>query len=251
MLGILKADPFSLCSMTEKYRDQIKSNLEQIHARINQAARRSGRNPEAIKLIAVTKTVEAERIRFALECGVRWLGENRVQEALEKKSQLAGFQFEYHLIGTLQKNKVNKAVSGFDWIQSVDSLELARKISDAGEAAGKVIPILLQVNLGHELTKSGVSEEEIFHLAEQASQCPGVSIRGFMTIPPFLEDPEEVRLFFRQLRNMADELKRKNLRSLPLEELSMGMSHDFEVAIEEGATMVRIGTAIFGERQYP
>jgi pyridoxal phosphate enzyme (YggS family) len=237
--------------MTEDYRDRIKNNLEQIYARIDQAARRSGRNPEAIKLIAVSKTIEAERIKFALECGVRWLGENRVQEALEKKPHLGGFEFEYHLIGTLQKNKVNKAVSGFDWIQSVDSLDLARKISAAGEAAGKIVPVLLQVNLGHELDKSGVSEEEVFLLADQVSQYPGLSIRGFMTIPPFLEDPEEVRPFFRQLRNMADDFKRKNLPNLRVEELSMGMSHDFEVAIEEGASMVRIGTAIFGERQYP
>jgi PLP dependent protein len=236
--------------MTENIRDQIKNNLDQIQARIDQAARRSGRNPEAVKLIAVTKTVEAERIKVALECGVRWLGENRVQEALEKKPQLAGFSFEYHLIGTLQKNKVNKAVSGFDWIQSVDSLELARKIGAAGEAAGRVIPILLQVNLGQELTKSGVSEEAVFHLAEQVSLCPGLCVRGLMAIPPLLEDPEEVRPFFRQLRAMAEELKRKNLPNLRMEELSMGMSHDFEVAIEEGATMVRIGTAIFGERQY-
>ncbi len=237
--------------MKEDYRDRIKNNLEQIYTRIDQAARRSGRNPEAIKLIAVSKTIEAERIKFALECGVRWLGENRVQEALEKKPHLDGFEFEYHLIGTLQKNKVNKAVSGFDWIQSVDSLDLARKISAAGEAAGKIVPVLLQVNLGHELAKSGVSKEEVFLLADQASQYPGLSIRGFMTIPPFLEDPEEVRPFFRQLRNMADDFKRKNLPNLRVEELSMGMSHDFEVAIEEGASMVRIGTAIFGERQYP
>lgn len=228
--------------------EDIRCNIDAIREAIGKAALKSCCRPDKIKLVAVTKTVPADRVRVALDCGIRFLGENRVQEAMEKRTCLGEYGFEYHLIGTLQKNKVNKAVPCFDWIQSVDSAELAQKISQAAVFAGKVIPVLLQVNLGGEETKSGTDEESLFALAVSASTCAGISVRGLMAIPPFLEDPEAVRPYFAQLRELAAKIKQMNLPKISMNELSMGMSHDFSVAVEEGATMVRIGTAIFGER---
>ena len=231
--------------------DQIRRNLDLVREKMEQAARRSGRIPASIKLIAVSKTVNPERITRALENGVHCLGENRVQEGAEKREIMKGYPFEFHLIGTLQKNKVNKAVAVFDWIQSVDSIELARKISQAGEKLNKVVPVLLEVNLGGEGSKSGITEDLLPALALETARLPCLSLRGLMAIPPFFEDPEEVRPYFRRLRELSDRLKKLDLSNCPFVELSMGMSHDFPVAIEEGATMVRVGAAIFGERVYP
>lgn len=231
--------------------DRIRRNLDSVRERIGQAARRSGRAPESIKLIAVSKTVEPERIAMALEGGVSCLGENRVQEGAEKRESLKGFSFEFHLIGTLQKNKVNKAVAVFDWIQSVDSVELARKINQASGKLHKTMPVLLEVNLAGEESKSGMAESLLGELAIETAQLPFLSLRGLMAIPPFLEDPEDVRPYFRRLRELSDRMRGLDLPNCRFEELSMGMSHDFPVAIEEGATMVRVGTAIFGERVYP
>lgn len=231
--------------------DQIRRNLDWVREKIGEAARRSGRVPESIKLIAVSKTVEPERIAMALAGGVHCLGENRVQEGAEKRESLKGYPFEFHLIGTLQKNKVNKAVTVFDWIQSVDSLELARKISQASGHLNKTMPVLLEVNLAGEASKSGITEARLADLALEMARLPFLSLRGLMAIPPFLEDPEAVRPYFRQLRELSNRLRRLDLPNGRFEELSMGMSHDFPIAIEEGATMVRVGTAIFGERTYP
>jgi hypothetical protein len=174
-----------------------------------------------------------------------------VQEGLEKRPLLSQYSFSFHLIGTLQKNKVNKATTVFDWIDSVDSLELARKIDQACERAHKVMPVLLEVNLGEEGSKSGAAKDEVLQLAEQVAVFKHLSVRGLMTIPPFLEEPEAVRPFFRDLRKLAEQIRQLQIPQLKMDELSMGMSHDYSAAIEEGATMVRIGTAIFGERQVP
>jgi pyridoxal phosphate enzyme (YggS family) len=228
----------------------IRDNIDQVREAITRAARRAGRQAASIKLMAVTKRVEAERVKVALAHGICCIGENKVQEAMEKRGQLEGHDFEFHFIGTLQKNKVNKAVPLFDWIDSVDSLEVARKIDQGCATLGKVMPVLLQVNLGREETKSGAAEEEWLALAGQVAGFQHLSVRGLMAIPPFREDPEAVRPYFRRLRLLADKFRQLGLPRLAMDELSMGMSHDFPVAIEEGATIIRVGTAIFGERQY-
>lgn len=229
---------------------EIEANIDRVREAIARAAQRAGRDASSIKLMAVTKTVAAERIKMALAHGIRCIGENKVQEAAEKHSQLEGHEFEFHFIGTLQKNKVNKSVALFDWIDSVESAELARKIDFACASLGKVMPVLLQVNIGHEDTKSGACEEELLELAGQAARLQNLAVRGLMAIPPYLEEPEAVRPYFQQLRGLAEKCRQLGLPGLVMEELSMGMSHDYAVAIEEGATIVRVGTAIFGERHY-
>jgi pyridoxal phosphate enzyme (YggS family) len=190
-----------------------------------------------------------DRIRWALEAGISRLGENRVQEGQSKKPDLSAYTFEFHLIGPLQKNKVNKAVSTFDWIETVDTFELALRIDRACASINKVMPVLLQVNVGMEPAKSGVFEDGIAELAEQTATLGHLSVRGLMTIPPPEEDPERSRPYFRRLREWSQKVGRRAIANVEMRELSMGMSHDYPVAIEEGATIVRLGTAIFGERQ--
>jgi PLP dependent protein len=199
---------------------------------------RSGRDPASIKLIAVTKTVEPNSIRQAIECGIGDIGENRLQEALPKFEALADLQFTKHFIGHLQTNKAKKVVEKFDWVQCVDRAELAQKLN---QAAVKPLPVLIEVKLHEEPNKSGVAEPALPLLAEECAACERLQLRGLMAIPPYFESGEDTRPYFRKLRELANRFK--------LPELSMGMSHDFEVAIEEGATMVRIGSALFGERQ--
>lgn len=228
----------------------VFSNVQALRYRISQAAVRAGRNPDEVKLIAVTKTVEAEVIREAAECGVENFGENRVQEAQRKiKSEALRAKRKdicWHLIGHLQKNKAKAAVELFDMIQSVDSFKLAEALASQAEKAGKIQRILLQVKLSDEETKYGIANENIMDFVEQVAVMKNLELAGLMTIPPFFDDPEMARPYFRRLREIKDEIDKKGIR---LRELSMGMSNDFEVAIEEGATMVRIGTAIFGERK--
>jgi PLP dependent protein len=210
---------------------------------------RSGRARDSVKLVAVSKTIPVDRIRWALEAGIARLGENKVQEGQSKKLDLAAYTFEFHLIGPLQRNKVNKAIVTFDWVETVDSFDLALKIDRACASINKVMPVLLQVNLGLEPTKSGVSEDEITRLVEQSATLEHLSVRGLMTIPPFEEDPERSRPYFRRLRELSERIRCHAIANVEMLELSMGMSHDYPVAIEEGATIVRLGTAIFGERQ--
>ncbi len=205
---------------------------------------RAGREVSAIRLVAVSKTVPVETIREALAAGVAILGENRVQEAREKIAVLPGLA-EWHLVGHLQTNKAKLAVQLFEVIHSVDSLRLAQVLDRQGQEAGKTVRCLVEVNLGGEESKSGTTEEAVRSLLEAGRVLPGLCIEGLMAIPPFLPDPEQSRPFFRRLRHLRDKLEAEGF---PLPELSMGMSHDFEVAIEEGATTVRIGTAIFGPR---
>ena len=223
----------------------IKENVARVQERIASACRRCGRRPEDLKLLAISKTFPAECIRVAFEAGLRDFGENRVQEAQAKRPALSDLNITWHLVGHLQTNKARTARELFHWVHSVDSLRLAQKLEQAG--AGR-LPVLLEVNLGGEESKAGVGEKEIIPLAEQVSQLATLELRGLTVIPPFFDDPEQVRPYFRRLRELAREIDARNIPNVSVRELSMGMSHDFEVAIEEGSTIVRIGTAIFGAR---
>ncbi len=217
---------------------EVRENCRRVLDRIREAAVRSGRNSNLIRLIAVTKNVSTGNIRQAAECGISHIGENRLQEALPKREALHDLPLTWHFIGHLQTNKARKAVETFDWIQSVDRAELAEKLN---QSAAKAIPVLIEVKLHEEGKKSGIAESDLGPLVEQFRQYPQLQLRGLMAIPPFFENPEDVRPYFRKLRRLGEQFG--------LAELSMGMSNDFEVAVEEGATMVRIGTALFGERQ--
>ena len=216
----------------------VRENYLRILERIQAAATRSGRSPEAVKLIAVTKTVPADRIREAVEAGIRDIGENRLQEALPKREELHDLPLTWHFIGHLQTNKAKKVVENFDWVQCVDRPELAEKLN---QAATRPLPVLIEVNMGGELSKSGIDPNELERFVDSFKQSERLDLRGLMTIPPFFENPEEVRPYFGKMRRLAERFG--------LRQLSMGMSHDFEVAVEEGATIVRIGTSLFGERQ--
>lgn len=218
----------------------IIDNVSMVYKRLSHAAMRAGRNPEDIRLVAVSKTVEAERLREAVETGQRIFGESRVQEAAEKIAELAGLNIEWHMIGHLQKNKAKKAVELFEMIQSVDSLELMSLLNGYAAASGKVQRALIEVNMAGEASKHGVPEAEVDALLKKAEGMNNLRIEGLMGIPPYFEDSEGSRPYYKKLRGLSERYK--------LRELSMGMTHDFEVAIEEGATMVRVGTAIFGER---
>jgi hypothetical protein len=218
----------------------IKANIEQVRERIASACQRVGRSPDEVTMVAVTKMVEPSAIATAFELGIRHFGENRVQEAEGKIGQLSGLEPRpsWHMVGHLQTNKAKVAVEIFDIIHSVDSIRLAKVLS---RRARKTLPILLEVNVSGEASKSGFPLAEVEPALEAISRLPGLEIRGLMTIAPMVADAEQVRPIFQQLRSLRD--------SLGLEQLSMGMTDDFEVAIEEGATLVRIGRAIFGERE--
>ena len=226
----------------------IKENVARVLERIAAACRRCGRRPEEVKLLAVSKNFPAERIRVAYEAGLGEFGENRVQEAEAKRPALSDLNITWHLVGHLQTNKARTARELFDWIHSVDSLRLAQKLEQTASPASARLPVLLEVNLGGEESKAGVGEKEIIPLAEQVSQFATLELRGLMVIPPFFDDPEKVRPYFRRLRGLAREIEARNIPGVSMQELSMGMSHDFEVAIEEGSTIIRVGTAIFGAR---
>ena len=217
-------------------------------ARIAEAAKNAGRDPEKVRLVAVTKTVPEEKIIQAQKAGAKLFGENRVQEALEKISHLGEDGFTWHLIGHLQKNKVKHIVGRFDLIHSVDSAALAQVIDEKSRAQGVVTRILIQVNVSGEASKSGVAPEELETTLRAVAKMQAVRVEGLMTIPPFDPDPEKSRNVFSQLRGLRDQMAELAIEGVNLNELSMGMSHDFAVAVEEGATLVRVGTAIFGER---
>jgi len=218
-----------------------------VRARIEKAARAAGRSPDEVTLIGVTKTVPPGLIRPLVEAGLRHIGENRVQEAASKVQALAALapRPQWHLIGHLQSNKTTRAVALFDWVHSIDGEELARKLDRAAGARGAKINVLIQVDLGHEATKYGAEAEEVAALARTIAALPNLALRGLMTIPPLSRNPEGSRPFFERLRALRDEVA---AGGPPLPELSMGMSFDLEVAVEEGATMVRVGRALFGER---
>ena len=230
--------------------EEISSRLKEVRSRIEAAARRSNRSPEEVKLLAVSKSHPADIIQRAIEAGVTDLGENRVREAEEKITEVGRSSARWHLIGHLQSNKARRAVTLFDVIHSLDSIALARRLeSMCVEEGREKLPVLIQVNLAGEATKSGIDKEELPALIETVTGCSHLSLTGLMSVPPFFEDAEEVRPLFRQLRELRDQLNLEGVFAGGKGELSMGMTHDFPVAIEEGATIVRIGTAIFGERQ--
>jgi len=228
----------------------IKSNLEIIHQRINQAAEACGRNPDEVHLVAVSKTMPKEKLVAAVEAGVKTLGENYVQEAREKFNDLYTLPVAWHFIGHLQSNKAKYVVKIFDLIHSVDSLKLAREIDKQAKKIDKIQDILIQVNISEEATKSGTRAEQTLEIIQEISLLENVTIKGLMTMPPYFNAPERVQPFFKTLRELRNQIKEENIPTVSMDELSMGMTGDFEVAIQEGATLVRIGTAIFGERNY-
>lgn len=227
--------------------NQIAANLAQIHQQIEEACKDCGRDPQSVRLIAVSKKKPAQAIQDAYSSGQNLFGESYVQELAQKLEEIE-LPLEWHFIGGLQSNKVKYLRGKTALIHSVDRYSLAREISQQWGKIGKTAKILLQFNLGHEATKSGADETEALALAKQVCALPNLQVRGLMTLPPYFEDPEEVRPFFCRLRLLGEKLNRAELPNLTINELSMGMSHDFHVAIEEGATLVRVGTAIFGAR---
>ena len=230
--------------------NQIKKNLESVQNRINKAALGCGRNPGQIKLVAVSKTIDVERISQAISAGAIILGENYIQESREKISDLSGFSVSWHFIGHLQSNKAKYAVKLFDLIHSVDSIKLASAIDKEAKKIDKIQEILIQVNIGQEETKSGIYEDEALELVTEIAKLNNIKITGLMTIPPYYNEPDLVRPFFKNLADLQKTIIKKNIPNVSMNDLSMGMTGDFETAIEEGATMVRIGTAIFGKRIY-
>ncbi len=224
----------------------VAENLEKVRKRIEAACERSGRDPSEVKLVAVTKTVPVEVIEEAISAGVTDIGENRVQEA-RTKYEAIGNKVRWHMIGYLQRNKVKYAVRIFDMIHSVDRIELVKELEKRLSKENKIMPVLIEVNVAGEETKHGVDPRDLFGLAREVLSSKHLKAIGLMTMAPYVEDPEEVRWVFKKLRELRDELNERFGEKV-FSELSMGMSNDFEVAIEEGATMVRIGTAIFGER---
>jgi pyridoxal phosphate enzyme (YggS family) len=232
----------------------IAENVARVRLRIAAAAARVRRDPAEITLMAVSKTVEPARIREAYGAGIRVFGENRVQEFAEKAPSLLDLKdAEWHLIGHLQSNKAKKAAEMFGVVDSVDSLRLAQKLDQAAEQSGKVLPVLIELKVGAEETKSGIplDSPELEDLLRAASGFRHVQIRGLMAVPPHTEDPQGARPYFRLLRDLRDQIAARNLPGVAMGVLSIGMSHDFEVAIEEGSTCVRVGTAIFGQRPKP
>jgi pyridoxal phosphate enzyme (YggS family) len=229
----------------------VAENIALVRERIAAAARRAGRQLEEIELIAVSKTFPPERIREAYAAGLRRFGESQVQEFSAKAEVLRDLRdIQWHMIGHLQANKATKAVELFAHVDSVDSLRLARRLNAAAAQAGKKLSALIEINIGGEQAKSGVAPEsaELEEMFQAAPELNYLQIRGLMTVPPFADDPEAARPYFRRLRELQERIAARNLPGVDMSVLSMGMSHDFEIAIEQGSTCVRVGTAIFGER---
>jgi pyridoxal phosphate enzyme (YggS family) len=226
----------------------ISARLAEVRARIDAAARSAGRDPSSVRLVAVSKTFPLDAIREAYAAGQRDFGENRVQEALQKINTATDLPIRWHLLGHLQTNKVRKAAPAFAVIQSVDSAELIGRIDRAAEETGHAPELLIQVDLAREATKFGAPVGEVPRMFEAAAACRAVRVVGLMTLPPIADTPEDARPWFRQLRDLRDEWLATGVPASMLRELSMGMSGDFEVAVQEGATLVRVGTAIFGSR---
>ncbi len=228
--------------------ETIKKKLEKINEKIKKAALKANRSPEDIKLVAVTKTATVEQIKEAISAGVKTIGENKVQEAKGKYQVLSAdiADIEWHLVGHLQTNKVKYAIEIFDLIHSVDSIKLAEEIDKRSLQFGIMTNILVEVNVSGEETKYGIKPEEVEYFLKEISEFSRIKVRGLMTIAPIAEDKEEVRPYFRKLRELSEKIENKNIKNVKMDYLSMGMTDDFEVAIEEGANMVRIGRGIFG-----
>ena len=229
---------------------EIQQNINQIQKRIEAAAQRSGRKKEDILLLAVSKTIDVERIKEAVACGLKELGENKVQEILEKYEPM-GEEVKWHLIGHLQTNKVKYIIDKVKLIHSVESLKLAEEIRKRAKKANKVMDILIEVNMAAEESKFGVAPEDTLSLIQKIALLDNICIRGLMTVAPFVENSEENRECFRRMKQLSVDINAEKIDNVYMDILSMGMSNDFEVAIEEGATIVRVGTSIFGRRIYP
>ena len=230
--------------------EEIPARLARVREKIADAAGRSGRGPGDVRLIAVSKTHPIDAVHAAAEAGQLDFGENKVQEALQKMAQSSDTRLRWHLIGHLQSNKARKAAGVVHYLHSVDSADLLRKVDQAAASAGRTIEVLVQVDLALEDTKYGAPEAAVPAIFAEAASCAAARMAGLMLLPPLAENAEEARPWFVRLRGIRDRLRDAGVPGEHLRELSMGMSHDFEVAIEEGATMVRVGTAIFGERDY-
>lgn len=230
--------------------ETIAHNLRSVRARMARACERAGRDPETVRLVAISKTFPVTHVRAAAAAGLNDLGENRVQEALDKIAETADLRgIAWHLVGHLQSNKARRAAAAMTWIQSVDSVELLRRIDRAAVAEGTTPHLLIQVDLAGERTKHGAPAAAVREIIDAGAACRAAGIRGLMVLPPWSDDPERARPWFRQLRQLRDRLVDAGVPRAHLRELSMGMSHDFDVAIEEGATTIRVGTAIFGRRE--
>jgi len=227
----------------------IAENLTRVRERMARAAERSGRRPEQVLLVLAAKNVSAERVREAVEAGGTCIGENYVQEAAAKRQALAGLPVEWHMIGHLQRNKAKDAVGLFDVIQTLDSLRLAQQLNRRAQQAGRVVPCLVEVNTALEESKAGIAPDDLLPLLEQVCTLPNLSVQGLMTVGRLVPDPEQARPTFVLLRELAEKASAARLPNVQMRHLSMGMTADFEVAIEEGATMVRVGTAVFGPRK--
>ena len=227
----------------------MKTRLESVLTRIKQAAASCKRPAESIRLVAVSKTMPVDVVKEAIDAGVTDLGENYIQEARDKFNALATYPASWHFIGHLQSNKAKYAVRMFDLIHSVDSLKLAKELNKYAQKIDKVQSILIQINVAKEDTKSGIYVEDTLQLVNNISKLEHLCVKGLMTMPPYFNAPEKVRPFFKALRELRDQIRAEGIPAISMDELSMGMTGDFEAAIQEGATLVRIGTAIFGERQ--
>lgn len=226
----------------------IKENIERIKENIVKACIKSGRNPDSVKILGATKDVSSSKIREAFSCGIKVFGENRVQEARGKIAELKDLDIEWHMIGNLQRNKVKKALDIFNLIESISSIELAEEINREAIKRNIIVKGFIEVNIGGEASKSGFSEDELLKNLELISNFSHLEIYGLMTIPPFFSNPEDSRKYFVKLRKLSEKIN-SSKTNIFIKELSMGMSNDYTVAVEEGATIVRIGTAIFGERK--
>ena len=227
----------------------VAANIARVRNAIADAASRSGREASDVRLMAVTKTVDDKRIMEAIAAGVDMIGESYVQEA-KRKIEKMGRRLEWHMIGYLQSNKAKYAVRLFDMIHSVDRIELARELDRRAKAVGNVMKILIEVNISGEETKSGVPYKDAMQLIRDVASLDNLSVQGLMTMPPWFDDPEDARPYFVALRELRDRVMNENLNRIEMRELSMGMSGDYEVAVEEGATIVRVGRTIFGERSF-
>jgi len=226
----------------------IVGNLAAIRERVAAAAAAAGRPPDAVRLLAVSKTFSADHVRAAYAAGQRDFGENKVQEALQKREETAELDIRWHLIGHLQSNKAKRAAEAFAAIHSIDSVDLLRRVDRAAADAGTTMDLYIQVDLAGESTKFGAPEADVPAIARAAMECRAARLKGLMLLPPWFDEPERARPYFRRLRELRERLVEDGIDGTRMRELSMGMSHDFEVAIQEGATLVRVGTAIFGKR---
>jgi pyridoxal phosphate enzyme (YggS family) len=235
--------------MDEKELRALRDRFEDVRVRVDTAARRSQRSPDEVRLLAISKTHPPETIRAAMDLGLSDFGENRVQEAEAKITELGRSSARWHLVGHLQTNKARRAVKLFDYIHSLDSIDLAQRLDHMCQTEDRAeLPVLIQINLGSEETRTGIDPRDLTELLVAVNSCQRLRLIGLMTLPPYFENPDCARPYFKTLRELRDDLRRQGHFGEHAGELSMGMSHDFEIAIAEGATIVRVGTAIFGER---